>query len=234
MGSVSWDDHGVASLVQARTKSATLPVVLCAPHGGNAADGDQSETLLERPVIRPPTKDGDNDGSGINSRAPTVSLIADIGTAQLLEEIDRRLARKYSSGGDDGGFATAMDKPAAVVARFHRKYVDANRPLADENAVATHPSCLRAREVHTYYHGAIEAAIRTLSIRCRHGTKTSPSSVGSRGKKEENEEGGGGKGGERKEERKEKVKKKKKETRILLLDVHGQCKYIDKVIIGTW
>lgn len=237
MASVSWDDHGVASLVQARTESATLPVVLCAPHGGNAADGDQSETLLERPVVSPLPRDVDNGGSGEKRRAPTVSRVADVGTAQLLEEIDRRITRKYSSGGGDGGFATAaVDAPAAVVARFHRKYVDANRPLENESAVATHPSCARAREVHMRYHRAIEAAISALGSRC--GRKKMPSSPlgSSRGQKEGEEgvegkeEGGGGVTGKGSEEE----QNERKDARLLLLDIHGQSKFVEKVIIGTW
>lgn len=234
MASVTWDDQGVTSLVQTRIESAALPVVLCAPHGGNAVDGDQSETLLERPVVSPPPKDGENGGSsGKTSRSPTVSLVADIGTAQLLEEIDRRIIRKYSSGGDnDAGFATAaVDAPAAVVARFHRKYVDANRSLENECAVATHPSCARAREVHKRYHRAIEAAIGALGSRCCHAKLSSSlgSSSSIRGKTEEKGEGGGGGTGKGGVERHE-----GKDMRLLLLDIHGQSKFVDKVIIGTW
>lgn len=206
IGSVAWDDHGVATLVQARHISATLPVVLCAPHGGNAVDGDQSETLLERPS--PPTSSavgGEGSKAGGGAR---VSRIADVGTLQLLEEIDRRLIRKCGSG--ERGFVKAVDAPAAVGARCHRKYVDANRPLEESSAIAVHPSCLRAKEVHECYHGAIETAIRALgSLDCR--KCGIPSELGRK------QEMGG-----------------KKQSRLLLLDVHGQCKFVDKVLIGTW
>lgn len=207
MGSVPWDDHGVTTLVQARHISATLPVVLCAPHGGNAVDGDQSETLLVRPSI-PPTNN--TAGGGESSRATrggAVSLIADVGTLQLVEEIDRRLTRKFFSG---EGFATAVDAPAVVVARFHRKYVDANRPLEDTSAVAVHPSCLRAKEVHECYHGAIKTAVRALGSR-----GWGKAGVSSGNGLQEGVEG-------------------ERQSRLLLLDVHGQCKFVDKVLIGTW
>lgn len=201
-----WDDHGVASLVQSRTTSATLPVILCAPHGGNAVDGDQSETLLERSPVSPSTPGGGG-GSGRG-----VSLVADVGTSQLLEEIDRRLVRKCS--GDVAGFATATDAAAAVVARFHRKYVDANRSLRDEKAVAVHPSCARGRDVHNFYHYTIETAVISLASRfCQEGAPSSDSMGGDGGAKHEKHE---------------------KEIRLLLLDVHGQCKFPDKLLIGTW
>lgn len=193
----SWDDHGVASLVQCRTVTATLPLVICAPHGGNAVDGDQAETLLERPdsnTINSSFSGGTTSGSGV------VSLIADAGTSQLVEEIDRRVARKFGGGGGDGDAFLA----SVVIARFHRKYIDANRPLGDEGAVAVHPSCARARKVHEYYHHAIEAAVNGVLARSR----------GDGGSSVHPAEGGGGRG--------------------LLLDVHGQTAFDDKVLIGTW
>ncbi|CAM9962661.1 unnamed protein product, partial [Ectocarpus fasciculatus] len=209
MGSLHWDDHGVASLVQSRTISAALPVVLCAAHGGNAVDGDQSETLLHRPVVNPLPRGGvDVPGK---TRLAGVNLVADVGTSQLLEEIDRRLTQKCSSCGN-GGFATAVRAPAAVVARFHRKYVDANRPLEDEGAMAVHPSCTRAREVHQSYHRTIETAIGALETRCCWKQAARPSS---RNRKQRDEDC------------------EKETPRLLLLDVHGQCKLVDKVLIGT-
>ncbi|CAN0173086.1 unnamed protein product [Scytosiphon promiscuus] len=158
---VPWDDLGVTSLVQSRTFGAKLPVILCAPHGGNAVDGDQSETLLERPPVSPSRRSG---GGG-----RSISLVADVGTSQLLEEIDQKLARKCCVNA--GIFVTATDAPAAVVARFHRKYVDANRSQGDDEAVAVHPSSTRARDVHDYYHRTIETAVRLLGFRF---TKQSP------------------------------------------------------------
>ena len=208
MGSLSWDDHGVTTLVQARHISATLPVVLCAPHGGNAVDGDQAETLLERPSASPPTNASGVDGeSGTATRGGAVSLIADVGTSQLVEEIDRRLTRKFRRG---EGFASAAEAPAVVVARFHRKYIDANRPLDESGAVAVHPSCRRAKEVHECYHGAIETAVRALRTRLgKAGTS----------------------GGNEVQER---VEGERQGSRLLLLDVHGQGKFVDKLLIGTW
>ncbi|CAM9413041.1 unnamed protein product [Ectocarpus sp. 4 AP-2014] len=211
MGSLHWDDHGVASLVQSRTVSATLPVVLCAAHGGNAVDGDQSETLLQRPVVNPLPR-GSVDVPG-KTRLAGVNLVADVGTSQLLEDIDRRLTRMCSSSCGNGGFATAVRAPAAVVARFHRKYIDANRPLEDEGAMAVHPSCARARGVHQSYHRAIETAIGALESRCCWTQAARPSS---RNREERNGE-----------------ERAKETPRVLLLDVHGQCKLVDNVLIGT-
>lgn len=180
----------MASLVQSRTASARLPVVLCAPHGGNAVDGDQAETLLERPTDAASGK-GKSGGGGSSSRH--VNLVADMGTSQLLEEIDRRVTRKCSG--------VDLAAPAAVVARFHRKYIDANRRLEDGSAVAVHPCCARAKEVHGRYHRAIETAVgELLLLRCGE------------------EEG----------------LVDRARRRLLLLDVHGQHKYVDKVLIGTW
>ncbi len=195
MGSVRWDDQGTSSLVQARHVSATLPILLCAPHGGNAVDGDQAETLLER--------------SSLTGGA--VSLIADVGTSQLLEEIDRRLTRKYSAG--EEGFATAVEAAGAVVARFHRKYVDANRPLEGET-IAVHPSCVRAREVHESYHRAIETALEALGS--SPGGCTKPGTTGRSPNLHEDE-----------------PKEVERKRRLLMLDLHGQGKFVDKVLIGT-
>ncbi|CAM9212632.1 unnamed protein product [Ectocarpus sp. 13 AM-2016] len=209
MGSLHWDDHGVASLVQSRTISATLPVVLCAAHGGNAVDGDQSETLLQRPVVNPLPR-GNVDVPG-KPRLAGVNLVADVGTSQLLEEIDRRLTHKCSSCGN-GGFTTAVRAPAAVVARFHRKYIDANRPLEDEDAMAVHPSCAKARGVHQSYHRAIETAIGALES---HSCWTQAERPRSKNQERNEEERG------------------EETPRVLLLDVHGQCKLVDNVLIGT-
>ncbi|CAN0258753.1 unnamed protein product, partial [Hapterophycus canaliculatus] len=167
-----------------------------------AVDGDQAETLLERPPVSPSTRGG---------CGGSISLVADVGTSQLLEEIDRRLARKCSV--DTNGFATAVDAPAAVVALFHRKYVDANRSFADENAVAVHPSCTRGRDVHACYHRTIEAAIGSLGSRFTPQRASASHSMGGDDctKQEEDEKG----------------------IRLLLLDVHGQCKFANKLLIGT-
>lgn len=207
MGSVCWDDQGISSLVQARHVSATLPVLLCAPHGGNAVDGDQAETLLERSLLTDGTGvDGEESSRGGGS----VSLVADVGTLQLLEEIDRRLTRKFS--GSEEGFATAVEAAGAVAARFHRKYVDANRPV-EGKTIAVHPSCARSREVHESYHGAIETAIRAMGSSCCYRK------LGATNRSPLHHEGG-----PRQDER---------ESRLLLLDLHGQCKFVDKVLIGT-
>lgn len=190
-----WDDHGVETLVQRRTISATLPVVFCAPHGGNAVDGDQAETLLERPeFVTEESNIANNSSSGRGAR--NINIVADTGTSQLVEEIDRRVARKCANDGEMGAAA------AVVVARFHRKYVDANRSLDDASAVAVHPLCPRAKELHEKYHASVEEA----------------TTVG-RVNSENQQQGQQG---------------QQKRSLLLLLDIHGQHKFDEKVLIGTW
>lgn len=179
MGSGAWDDHGISSLVQSRTISANFPVVLCAPHGGNAIDGNQAEELRERGDFNPCEES--------ESTKANLKVTADVKTAQLLEAIDCRLKQKILAESCDGACWTG-----AVVARFHRMYIDANRALEDKDAVAVHPSCAKAAEVHERYHRAIESAIEVCSDR-RH----------------------------------------REGARVLLLDIHGQMKFVDKVLIGT-
>lgn len=180
-----WDDHGTTSLVQSRTISSNLRVILCAPHGGNAVDGNQAEMLLERQDFKVPgIHNGINNAS--NSK---MNVVADVGTAQLLEEIDRRVTRTM---GAFGGSDDTVSFVGAAVARFHRKFVDTNRALEDESAVAVHPGCATAGgAVHGEYHRAIDAAVGHCLARDR-------------------------------------------EARVLLIDVHGQSKFVDKVLVGTW
>lgn len=213
MGSNVWDDHGVASLVQSRTKSTTLSIILCAPHGGNAVDGDQAETLLERSVAI---------GSSTDDSATThcsMNVVADVGTSQLLEEIDHQLTRNCGQLYADRSRAAVgpaeassnVDVPpgvaAAVVARFHRKYVDANRSLDDGDARAVHPSCARAHDAHRCYHSAIAVAVehacQLARVRRGRDRNNEPTTIVKDG------------------------------CRPLLLDIHGQDKFADKVLIGT-
>lgn len=177
-----WDDHGTESLVQARTIGANLAVILCAPHGGNSMDGNQAEELQEREAFA-------TVNSGKCSKA-SFSVVTDIKTTQLLEAIDYRLKGWATDWrcDRDGGLA------GAVAARFHRKYIDANRALDDEGAVAVHPGCERAADVHEYYHKAIESAVEVCSGSSVH---------------------------------------RREGSRVLLLDVHGQTKFVDNVLIGT-
>jgi hypothetical protein len=51
-------------------------LVLTAPHGGNETDGEQQTAFTPRPDL------------------PGVSVLQDVGTAALLEEIDRRVMSK--------------------------------------------------------------------------------------------------------------------------------------------
>lgn len=180
MGSGAWDDHGIPSLVQSRTVSANLPIVLCAPHGGNAMDGNQVEELRERVDLTL--------CEGNASIKANLKVIPDVKTAQLLEAIDYRLKQKTHAESYGGGCSAG-----AVVARFHRKYIDANRALNDEDAVAVHRCCAKAAEVHECYHRAIESAVEVCSAG-RH---------------------------------------RREGIRVLLLDIHGQIKLVDNVLIGT-
>jgi N-formylglutamate amidohydrolase len=104
------DDNGVQSLVQARVSDAFLPIILTAPHGGKEATGDQVSYLEARPEFE-----------------KNIRIVADVGTAQLLEAIDAQLLLKT-------GHACF-----SVVARFHRKFIDANRDFRDPEAIAFVP-----------------------------------------------------------------------------------------------
>ncbi|CAM9243029.1 unnamed protein product [Chrysoparadoxa australica] len=153
----SLDDGGGTSLVCYRCSGAQLPVVLTAPHGGNAEFGHQSTRFLPRP-----------------DDMPGVRTLADVGTAQLLEEIDGKLQQLTGKS------------PYMVVARFHRMYIDANRDVDVPAEYATCPGCTEARETHLRYHYSIDRCVRSIKACCReqrvllidiHGQASHPSSV---------------------------------------------------------
>jgi hypothetical protein len=70
------DAAAPASLISSRVCEGQLPLVLTAPHGGNETDGEQQSSFVPRPDV------------------PGVSILQDVGTAALLEEIDRRVLSK--------------------------------------------------------------------------------------------------------------------------------------------
>ena len=110
-------------------QKGTVPVIICAPHGGN------------RPV------------PGVAERTDTTiaqfATVRDEFTDRLAELLAAELEKKL------GG------RPWVVVARFDRKYIDANRPfeLAFEADAA--------KPYYAAYHDPLAAACR--AVRARHG-----------------------------------------------------------------
>ncbi|CAM9720258.1 unnamed protein product [Phaeothamnion confervicola] len=135
MAVVEDDDVGDRPLLESRI-NGVLPVVLCAGHGGD--DTLQETRLAERPAGE-----------------PGVKTLADVGTAQLLEELERRIATKTGAN------------CSIVIAKFHRRFIDVNRDasMPKEHAVA----CAEGRRLHEAYHAAVDAAVGRLMTANRFG-----------------------------------------------------------------
>src|SRR5579884_4228768 len=82
------------------TQEGELPVILSAPHGGL------------RPIPGVPERKGD----GLAKGPSGFFTGRDTGTEELALQIARAIEAKMGK------------KPYYVIARFHRKYIDANRP----------------------------------------------------------------------------------------------------------
>ena len=124
-----WTDTGAHTLVRVLA-SCAMPVIITAPHGGSASHAHQSHYLEERPT------------------RPGIAKLADGGTAELAMAIVGELGRL--SGGRH---------PAAVIARFHRRYVDANRSLAPKQAAVAGPN---GKACYDRYHAGTYAVACSL------------------------------------------------------------------------
>jgi N-formylglutamate amidohydrolase len=102
----------------------TLPIILTAPHDG-------METV---PGTPPRT------GVGTGVAPNRFVIVRDVNTGALTEAIGAAMEREL------GG------RPYVVIARFHRRFIDANRPPADG---FEHPG---AKPHYDAFHGAIDAA----------------------------------------------------------------------------
>jgi len=80
----------------------TIPILITAPHGGS-----------EQPVGVDPRIGTDMDGNTVES----FNIVKDSWTKDIAEDIHTKYQEKY------GGI------PYIVTAKFHRKYIDANRPV---------------------------------------------------------------------------------------------------------
>jgi N-formylglutamate amidohydrolase len=135
-GRVAAAEPTAADLVLARP--GTLPIVVTAPHGGRDAV----------PRIEPRA---DRAGVGAYRAWGGFQRGADLNTDRLAEAIAAHLA--VLTGGE----------PYLVVARFHRKYIDANRPPAlalDDD---------RARAHYDRYHDTIRRFVDEVRRRHPHG-----------------------------------------------------------------
>ena len=113
-------------------QSGTLPIILSAPHGGTAKIPGVPERT----------------GEGIERSGKGFAAVRDDGTEELAHEISNAIEQRLGK------------KPYSVIAGFHRRYIDANRPpdIAYEDAAAkptydAYHDTLRsfAREVHNTF-----------------------------------------------------------------------------------
>jgi N-formylglutamate amidohydrolase len=112
-----------------------LPIILSAPHGGVLAIPGVPERV----------------GEGLKKGAAGFFAARDVNTEELAAAIARAIETRLGR------------KPYFVIARFHRKYIDPNRP--PEIAVE-HP---RAREVYDLYRGTLEKFCDDVQTRFSRG-----------------------------------------------------------------
>ncbi|MCX7887959.1 MAG: N-formylglutamate amidohydrolase [Verrucomicrobiae bacterium] len=127
-----------------------LPVILSAPHGGKD----------DIPGAKPRT------GEGLKKGSSGFSIVRDVDTDLLTTEISRALEAKTGK------------KPYFVIAKFHRKFADVNRPprIGYEDATAA--------EAYNAYHDALarycEAARKQFGwalVLDIHGQSTAPDTI---------------------------------------------------------
>lgn len=103
------------------TQAGKLPILISAPHGGTK----------DVPGVKPRT------GDGLPGGPAGFFAVRDVGTEELAQAIAEAVEKRLRA------------KPYVVIARFHRKYVDANRPpeIGVEDKAA--------RPVYDAYHDAL-------------------------------------------------------------------------------
>jgi N-formylglutamate amidohydrolase len=107
----------------------TLPILICAPHGGGARIAG-----VER-------RKGPTEGT---KTTDTFTTDQDVRTAELAWIVSERMTAELGQ------------KPNVVVAQFHRRYADANRPASEGT------ECDAARAEHEAYHRAIRSIVDDL------------------------------------------------------------------------
>ena len=168
-------DSEKRDLVLFRRESASLPVLITAPHGGCLKFGKQSEQFLRRDTVHSGREASSSNGA---AESPPVVTKGDLYTLDLLTELDAELTRLTGH------------RPYVVAARFHRRFVDANRNRAAPEEVAVNPDCPSAAALYDHYHAAVDACVA-------HALTWNPG------------------------------------ARLLVLDVHGQARYLDHIVLGT-
>lgn len=141
---------GIAAEPLVRIQEGDLPIIISAPHGGTR----------EIPGSKP------REGKGLPTGSAGYFTGRDTGTEELALEIATELER------------VTRRKPSYVIASYHRKFLDCNRPanLAYEDDFA--------KAVYGEYHGALEKFTRASTTRYGgglvidvHGQGTSASTV---------------------------------------------------------
>lgn len=122
----------VAPATLVTVQRGDLPIVICAPHGGGAR------------IVGAERRTGPAKGA---KTSDTFTTDQDVRTAELAWIVSQRLTAELGR------------KPNVVIAQFHRRYADANRPV-DEGT-----ECDAARAEHEAYHRAIRAIVDDLRTR---------------------------------------------------------------------
>jgi N-formylglutamate amidohydrolase len=119
-------DYGdKTSMINYRISSATIPVILSAPHGGILGSG----ILKDRPKNK---KD--------------VLTKSDLFTQELTAAIDEYLRDR-------------IGKTHIIMAKFHRRYIDANRNIENPTQYAINTDCEESFQIYNDYHSQIENSI---------------------------------------------------------------------------
>ena len=109
-GAVHAGEKKIAPQPLIATQAGALPIILSAPHGGSA--------IVPGVPVRK--------GEGIEKSGKGFVAVRDDGTEELAHEIATAIEQRFGK------------KPYFVIAQFHRKYIDPNRPpdIAYEDAAA--------------------------------------------------------------------------------------------------
>lgn len=133
-----------------KTQSGKLPIILSAPHGGT------------KDVPGVPARKGE----GLKTGGAGFFAGRDVGTEELADDVAKAIEAKMGA------------KPYMVVARFHRKFIDANRPpeIAYEDAKAK-PTYDAYREVLAAYCKDVKKTYGKGLLLDLHGQGSQPDTI---------------------------------------------------------